>query len=82
MASPWLASFWHQHRVCKHLLSAQVLQHLCSLSLRPNLTSLMMACNGVSMATLTLALALPRLRCLSLNSHAVRHPVCFVFERF
>lgn len=51
-----------------------MLQHLCSLSLRPNLASLMLACSGVSLATLTLALALPRLRCLALNTHAVRYP--------
>ena len=60
------------------LQNAQVLQHLCSLSLRPNLTSLMLACSGVSLATLTLALALPRLRCLGLNTHAVRHPASTV----
>ena len=44
------------------------MQRLCSFSLRGNLmTSLMLACNGVSLATLTLALAQPGLRCLSLG---------------
>ena len=68
----------HEHCFNRDLQSAQVLQHLCSLSLRPNLTSLMLACSGVSFATLTLALALPRLRCLALNTHAVRHPASIV----
>ena len=51
----------------------QVLQQLCSLSLRSRLTSLTMACNGVSFETLSLTLALPHLRCLALDKHAVRY---------
>lgn len=50
----------------------QVLQQLCSPSVRAGLTSLAMACRAVSPATLMPALALPRLRCLMLNTDAVR----------
>ena len=34
-----------------------------------------MACNGVSFETLSPMLALPHLRCLTLNRHAVRYPM-------
>lgn len=51
----------------------QVLQHLCSMSVRASLTDLTLAC-PISVATLTLSLALPRLRSLALDSRAVRKP--------
>jgi hypothetical protein len=53
-------------------MRTQVLQQLCSLSVRAGLTSLALACRAVSPATLMPALALPRLRCLMLNTDAVR----------
>lgn len=63
----------HVHVAILIKFAMQGLQHMCSMSVRASLTDLTLAC-PVSLATVRLSLALPRLRSLALDSRAVRKP--------